>query len=142
MVNKRAKDVEPNVQYEFDMIEWAYERFSGSPKSENERNAYLECFLIHARNLLDFFVKPQNSRTDDVLARHFFENDTQWQQKEDGICTFVKKERDTIHKTVAHLTYERINEKTWDVRRIFNELESAKLMFLEMLATERGGDEN
>ncbi len=138
MVHKKAKEVAPDVQYEFDMLEWAYKKLSSDAlNTTNKRNAYGECFLIHARNLIDFFVPPCRRRDDDVFASHFFDEPEKWEEHESDLCQYARKERDDINKTLAHLTYRRISEKNWNEERISNGLETAKSKFLGLLAPEQ-----
>lgn len=140
MVHEQAEQVAPDVQYEFDMLDYAYRELSASDaKSSSARNADGECFLIHARNLIDFFCPPEKLRTDDIVARHFFGDPRQWEIRETELCQFSKTERNPMHKTLAHLSYRRIHSKSWEERKIYEELNAARSQFLELLAPEQRG---
>lgn len=133
MNEEKTEKVAPNIKYEFDMLEWSYIKVTNSNKKGNEHNSYIECFLLHVRNLIDFFVEPNHSQSDDVLAQHFFENPSIWIEKEMNICSFVQSERSEINKTLAHLTYKRTTQKQWNLVKLHNELQDAKSEFLALL---------
>ena len=39
-----------------------------------EYNVLVECFSVHARNLLDFFWEPKPKKSDHAIARHFVDD--------------------------------------------------------------------
>lgn len=138
MIDTKTKNVTDNVKYEFDMLEWTYLRLSNDrASSKEEMNAYIECFLIHARNLTDFFAPRRSTQNDDVLANHFFDNSEVWKSHESNLCQYIKSQRSDINKTLAHLTYHRVKPKQWEGARIYDELRKAKDLFLELLTPER-----
>ncbi len=136
MIHERAQEVAPNIKYEFSMLEWSHNKVLDCSENSQDKNGYLECFLLHSRNLVDFFIKPSNYHANsDVIARNFFVDDSVWSSKESTLCKYIVSERDKINKTLAHLTFERINEKTWDVCRIWDDLSEAKSKFLSCLGS-------
>lgn len=134
MIHEKAQAVAPNIKYEFSMLEWTCKEVFKHAENSQDRNGHLECFLLHARNLLDFFVKPKSYRKkSDVIVRDFFKDGSIWESKEKKLLHYTLNERDEIHKTLAHLTFERIEQKIWDVCRISSELNQAKSEFLGTL---------
>jgi len=57
---------ETHLPYEIDMLRWAYERLEVEIEDPALCNAVIECFCLHARNLIEFFEK-----TGDVSAKAF-----------------------------------------------------------------------
>jgi hypothetical protein len=57
------------VLYEIDMLRYSYARVLNPPEAARDADvwAYLESFLVHYRNLLDLFGKPQPRETDLTL---------------------------------------------------------------------------
>lgn len=86
----------------------------------------LECFLIHARCLIDFFYGPRQH--DDVLAIDFVPS---WNPNTIPIFTTVKTE---TNKRVAHLTEYRLRNPpfNWSIQlllNVYNEIKQATLNF-------------
>ena len=80
------------------------------------RNAVLESFAIHLRNLVDFLYPGQNIKDTDVLADDFF---PQGKRPETfpSVPSDLDHARKRAHKQVSHLTTGRLNEgdpgKNW-----------------------------
>ena len=62
------KSAANTIAYEFWMLDVGYSALSRT-LPEGEHNLALEAFLVHARNLRDFFGK--SGYDDDILARDF-----------------------------------------------------------------------
>ena len=94
--------------------------------SKGLRNVWLEGFLIHTRNLIDFlFLSNYDAplHKDDIIAEDFFvQSGLQWKCNE----PLQEFDRRRIHKRVAHLTYARLKldefSKEWEVQSIFNDI--------------------
>jgi hypothetical protein len=63
-----------DLPYEIDMLRYAYQRLQSSPPETPEYNALIECFSVHARDLLDFFWDPTPKKGNHAIARHFLAN--------------------------------------------------------------------
>lgn len=81
------------------------------------KNAVLESFGVHARNLVDFFYKT-TGKPDDVLAVDLFSATTEWKPDPDPLLTEVV--RTSTNKLLAHMTYGRQRRKQggWEIERI------------------------
>lgn len=91
-----------HVKWEINMFLHCYNKLNSGLKSKggNERRVFLECFLLHSRNLMDFlWNNPGKNFYDDVLAIHFV-NFHKFNKKLGNI-----KER--INKQLLHITYDR-----------------------------------
>jgi hypothetical protein len=122
------------------------EVFRGSSSSD----VFLESFVIHVRNLIDFFWPPESYKSDDVLAEDFFNEPAAWLGvRPNPMPELLERSRVRAHKMVAHLTYPRIllteEEPDWEVTKIALELEEIIRLFTEqappMVATILRGDE-
>lgn len=96
-----AKDVE----YEFGMFSWAGSQLISlpTPSTDEEhdfRNACVEVFLLHLRNIIDFFASTPSR--DDVVAHHYAPG---WSADMGGdeLRWLLKMSR-SINKRLAHLT--------------------------------------
>ena len=99
------------------------------------KNAVLESFLLHARNVLAFFLDKQKNN-DDVLAIHFIEP-TKWEPLTKKWYDPTIINRDRINKDLTHLTYDRQNRttktKVWECTRIAKKLDDLLTDFLSLI---------
>lgn len=102
-------DIAEHVTYEAKMFFYAVDRLrpGGSFRDDPERFAAVESFLIHQRNLTDFFAGPY--RKDDAAAIDFC---TAWDREGEVEVSleWLKAQRESIHKWVAHVTATRTDE--------------------------------
>lgn len=70
------------------------------------RNALLESFAIHVRNLVDFLY-PTNVHFNDVLADDYFEGQSR-PSNFPSLPSVLDEARKRAHKQVSHLTAERL----------------------------------
>jgi hypothetical protein len=99
---------------------------------ETMKRVFLESALVHARNLLDFFI-CESSRNNDILAAHFVtaEDGSTWKPK--GLEHLASCRFD-INKALTHLTYTRVKSKpSWSLDEIRREIEEAYEEFLSRL---------
>ncbi|MCI0579176.1 MAG: hypothetical protein L0332_07055 [Chloroflexi bacterium] len=104
-------------------------------------NALLDSFTIHVRSLLDFLYPPSNFRPDDVIANHFFDDDTVWIQQRPAKSSFIQAVDRDVNKRVAHLTYARLNvdpqASDWNYSRIADEISQVLRVFLDLAPRDR-----
>lgn len=152
-MQKYSPEVADKICYEVQMLLFAYDQLcllevetcaiapdridhkvtSGiAPEARREASAWLECFLLHARILYDFFTLDA-SRPDDVSASHFV---AAWSpvnaKSELGSTDKVR-----LNKALAHLTTTRIEfdqmHAGWDVDAIWEEICGVTKRFLVSL---------
>lgn len=118
-----------HLTYEWDMLRWAFVAMQavgdGSPafrfwlESPSQKlyldNGLLECFAIHARNLIDFLY-PGRPLPTDVVASHFFDHSEDWPPGT-PVPPSLARARTMAHKQVAHLTRGRIRDTTHPDKR-------------------------
>jgi hypothetical protein len=88
-----------------------------------ETSALLESWVIHLRNLIDFFCQP--GRSDDVTAWDFFDTPAAWTPT---MSSVLEKARGRANKELSHLTLARKTgnppDKAWPVNELFGEIET------------------
>jgi hypothetical protein len=91
-------------------------------------DALLESWVVHLRNLINFFCRPRDR--DDVIAEDFFDNPSAWSQSESGT---LKNARVRADKELSHITEKRKDagekDRDWDVAGLFQEIEKIAKQF-------------
>ena len=86
----------------------------------------IESFVIHLRNLIDFFYTPR-VKEDDAIASDFCPG---WNET---ISSTLKAAKERANKEVNHLTLERKSgfdpNKPWDVAGLFQEVSAVATTF-------------
>jgi hypothetical protein len=129
------------ILYEIDMLKFA----AGKLSERDDLSSWLtlECFLLHFRNLIEFFGKPQ-PRPDDLNIRR---PDTIWPdaatrpsaealrplQREDLWEKYEGHVDDRISRYLQHCTEQRVEGKNWRVREMFEELDTLMSDFENLL---------
>ena len=97
---------------------------AGTAVDENERNALLESFTIHARCLIEF-LWDSPKRDDDASAVSFCDEGV-WERERGQVPDQVAQVSPRVGKEIAHLTYARLDidqeSKNWHFGLIFYEL--------------------
>ena len=128
---KALASVADDLNYEWKMANVAA-RALAQAQGMNDvwaQNLALESFLVHARIIRDFFAA--SGSTDDVLARDFLGSDPKVR------LTLLRSNpiRKRLNRRIAHLSFSRSRlKRAWDVRRLLNEINSAMIHFLSLLA--------
>ena len=105
-----------------------------------ESNAFLEAFVIHARNIAHFF-SPKYPRDDDVVVCHFIDDRVVVEEIKKAVDKDLSAARARTGKEIAHLTYERNgikpSEKGWNVVDLAEKLSALVGIFLEKVDSEK-----
>lgn len=124
-LHPQAQEIASKILYEQQMFDWSYAGIiyhqcrDDMPSDHPDRlvcNTLLECFLLHARNLYDFFIsEPQR---DDVSALQFFDDPATWNTLKPHLCPYLRSERQRLQGMLAHVTYRRLTyeeqgQKSW-----------------------------
>jgi hypothetical protein len=126
-----------DLSYELDMFEGAYARLASNapdaPKPGFERNAVIESFWTHARNLNEFILQPPNSGVT-ASARDFTVESAPFGAKLNKTLT------DRINQQISHLHYGRPKEPdeklAHDIHRFYTTINSAIKEFEKRLTPE------
>jgi hypothetical protein len=150
------------VLYEIDMLRYSYSRILRPPEGARYADvwAYLESFLVHYRNLLDFFGKPTRCGTDltskdpkkiwsaDVMVNHRMPpqkdldkmraiGERLWEEYDDR-----KKRDDTISRYLQHCTTYRTSPKQWFPVKMMKEIKDVIALFEKHLPKFRPATES
>jgi hypothetical protein len=107
-----------------------------SAQMHGTRNAVLESWALHVRNLLDFLYGRGGPR-DHVRAEDFLDEGCTLASRSE----VLRRAQRRANKEIAHLSYDRdivtVEQKPWDVAEIVRELTSALREFIELASADR-----
>jgi hypothetical protein len=130
-----------HLAYEIKMVRETANALRGNgigPRSF--RNAMLETFLIHYRNLLDFFyADKKRSLAHDVRAADYVIDAKRWRDRRPHMDKEATSNRERVNALLAHLTYRRLRyeERNWSDRRMLRQIEELLAAFAEQLPPRR-----
>jgi hypothetical protein len=130
------------ILYEIDMLRFTKDRLLSSFQfpSNGDKWIYLESFLLHYRNLLEFF--KGNSKRDDSLCSSKPEQiwGSQHPDKESlnklntkDLWEKYESGSSKISKYLQHCTTQRVIDKSWDIEQMYKELCPVLDKFLSLL---------
>ncbi len=145
---KKLKEASTHLFYEIDMLNISAikthnairKKMLAKDRGDKEKcldaqielNAYLDSFAIHARNLIDFFKGKIIKGKTYIRAEHYLDEQKikEFRLLMRGKSDLVKYILDKANHQVAHLTFDRIEDKFkgsnkgWDLNKIedFNEI--------------------
>lgn len=86
------------------------------------KNALVESFAIHVRNLIEFLYLPANPKSDDVTADHYVDNIPAWHAARGKMPKDLVRAKRRANKQIAHLTRARYQgqarQKQWNLLRL------------------------
>src|ERR1700722_7890084 len=119
------------VLYEIDMLRWAKARLVLATTPQEEWS-YLEVFLLHFRNLIEFFGKPGDDDQDLSIRRpgaiwetvkapdptelHGLNRSDLWEKYD------TRDNDGAISKYLHHCTVRRLHAKNWNVQEMCDDL--------------------
>jgi hypothetical protein len=104
------------------------------------RNMAIECFLLHFRNLRNFFYPSRDAWTnsfyfDDQIAHDFWSG---WDAVEDDWSECSPDERNRLNKLLSHLSYSRRGlDHKWPIQEMSRAIRNALAQFLAALPDDR-----
>ena len=107
-MSKRVELVIEHLRYEYEMLEYSFERLTEPGLDRNYNNAMTESFCIHARNLIDFFWGDRPLSGDTPSATHFTVKDYAKLRGDDPRNRTIYGKLNT---EIAHLSYSRAMDK-------------------------------
>ncbi len=112
-----------HVAYELRMLTVTYRAWTVASQSEFPvwfRIVLVESFLIHARNLIEFF-NCKTSKRGNIKAVAFLPDDRDWQGLQGSNPLLVRREFQKINEFLAHLTWSRVETEAprWNLDSIF-----------------------
>lgn len=117
------------IFYEIRMLRFAAKQLAESVWGETQW-AYLECFLLHYRNLIEFLGKWKRLRHDDVLVKTIWNtirlpqpaNLAKIHAEGQKLLQKYEGRNDSISRYLQHCTTQRTEAKRWEVGTMYNEL--------------------
>jgi len=135
-----------HLGYEFQMLNHTAVVLATLPPillHESIKNALMESFTVHARNLLGFLwdLTPWD---DDVIASDFFDDQSTWDDNPPTIPPILEPLDGRVGKEVAHLTYARIGispeDKQWHFLEMAKALNGCFFEFISRAPKARLGE--
>jgi hypothetical protein len=119
------------VLYEIDMLRFSKSRLDeGKFQSDAEEWIYLEAFLLHFRNLIEFFRGKVSRDTLTISQPSDF-----WPKSRPDVSKLVRpdlwakyeerkksEENDKISRYLQHCTKQRVIKKKWNVEEMYSDL--------------------
>lgn len=133
-----------HIWYDLFMLDVAY-KFYGETKQLTSPHwaLALECFLLHARILRDFFLRHSRSH-DDVMACDYFDEPNAWWVAVGTPNTVFERLRERMDKQLAHLSLKRADyldeEYDWrsnDLAELYNAIRELNTRFHNSLPQTR-----
>ena len=137
-----AKEALPHLRYEFQMLLATARLLQTRGLPSDHAYALLESWVLHVRNLIDFFYTPK--KMDDVVMVEFSSG---WKgiREFPKITTELARARDRANKEMAHLTYSRIGksdaDRQWAVGPITSQLIERMKAFADLVADDETSTE-
>lgn len=137
------KAISKHLIYEFGMLHQTCE-LARHEDVRAKKNAFLESWAMHARNLFDFFYSTheptKKPRIDDVIAEDFFLDSSFWPSVRPNPSEDLTKLGKRVAKEIAHLTYARASAgpigPKWPNSRLTNEFRTIVLKFRAVVPSE------
>ena len=134
MEDAKLREASMHLKYEIDMFHWSVDTMLKNQEDRFLRNAIVESFAIHTRNLIHCFY-PKKPHPDDVIANHFFDPPDRWDnlrpQPDPSLGAIYKR----VSREVAHLSFKRLGktpqEKLWFYCKTFQIMEPVIQKFIE-----------
>lgn len=133
------------ILWEIDMLRFTAESIGTQESFENWRN--LECFLLHFRNLIEFFGKkpekddlsilkpetiwPERTRPSDGTLKEL-SGESLWNKYAARRDNAGNLNQNNISRYLHHCTEQRVKSRTWPVREMFDEIKPLIDLFEEL----------
>ena len=98
------KGMVEHVTYERVMWAWGWDQVLMNHQEQNRKNAAIEIYLLHSRNLAEFFISDPN-RNDDVVASDYVPG---WQI--DSAVKDLRASLSATNKRQGHISIYRLDE--------------------------------
>lgn len=140
--DKELRTAAGHVDYEIAMLKamtsCLQQPYSNTLEDRLDRNACLESFVLHVRNLIDFLYPPLNVKPDDVLADHFVSDIALWERVRPAKTPLLKDAEVRVNKLAAPVTHARIDmPRNWRFQGIYSDPWKVLRCFGQQLAPGR-----
>ncbi len=135
---KQNKEWLEHFYYEVSMMKLslyiARKNFSDKIIQNNKMNIVLEIFLLHARNLLEFFYDKNDCKKDIAHVNHFLKSGIKWKKIQTKSNSWYKSLNKKINIYLSHMNYNRkidIKEKEWNLLELKKDFNNIIKVFLK-----------
>lgn len=112
--------------------------FDHSPQLEVQDDALLESFVLHLRNLVNFFYPPKHIKADDAIAAEHFDSG---EMPSVLLTNMLSTARERANKELSHLTWKRLAghhaAKGWDFAALMRDMANAIEAFITMASPQK-----
>jgi hypothetical protein len=128
---EKLNDAE-TIVYEIQMVRFAASRVRQRPDFNPDGYAFLECFLLHYRNLIEFFGNEEKHiRNTDLHVSNIWEKSGlpepsrlfDIRERGNELWKAYERVEDSISRYLHHCTTYRTGSKSWEVGKMMRELE-------------------
>jgi hypothetical protein len=118
---------EDHLRYELQYLWLCAKELRTATRGSDLTSVFIDCFVIHLRNLIDFFCTPAGAEKcdDDVIAPDFCP--AGWQQE---FSATLRGAKNRANKALSHLTLGRIKGQVWDTEGLLKEINGIALRFV------------
>lgn len=103
---RQLKESIRHVAYEVAAMERAFFLYASG------RRFCFEAFLIHVRQLREFYWSPDSEHENGLYAKHYFDPPTTWTDRQGRLSQTLEKTKDRIDRQLAHLARDRHGDFT------------------------------
>ena len=111
--------------YEISMLQFTVQELRIIKSRSNLSNVLIESFVLHSRNIIDFYlIEETKKQEDDVIALDFKTKTNRWNRIVKEHYSTLNAIKIRANKELAHLTRKRKNgittDKGWDHEEIYS----------------------
>ena len=145
-IEEKKKFLEWTFYYEVTMLIYSYLKLIQIQiiNDNSEKNIAIETFVLHGRNLFEFYFLKERIKKDDARIFDFIPiKNLNFIKDNSFLVEYEFKEKS--NKQIAHLNYTRLEyentlKKSWDINRIMKEFILITKYFIEELSKEYKGE--
>lgn len=104
------------------------------------KNALLEAYIIHLRNLI-LFLYPHRVEANDIISDHFFVDPIKgWKRHRPKMSRALQEALTRSHREVAHLTtlrHPKPKPAAWPIRSLMEEIKNVVQIFVDHASPSR-----
>lgn len=114
-----------HLLYELQYLQVTADELRRATLGSKMTSIFIDCFVIHLRNLIEFFCTTAGSeRADDVIASDFCPT---WRP---SLSDILKDAKNRANKVLSHLTFDRKSGQVWDTEGLLKEINDIALRFV------------
>lgn len=139
---EELKLVAEHLYYEIWMLRWTTIILSFGVFGDSIcKNAFVESFAIHTRNLIEFlFDRKAKVTSDTIVAEHYFPDPATWRDRYPQKSKILQEAWIRANKQIAHMSTDRKKREKWNQAAIWNALCPILRDFVNKAPKDKFGD--